>query len=130
MVQASVATGGHPLATPISGGTEVASSATALAAAQCQTSLPATPGVINYLTKFTATAAAVAAVVSGVLTVTGVVGAPLNYQFVETVSAGGALDIWFNPPIPATDVNIAITVTIPAIVGGAATALTVTGWQA
>lgn len=130
MAQGSTGQGGHPYTAIVSGGAEIANSATAGAGAQCQATLAGAVGVVNYLTKFTATSAAVAAVCSGVLQVTGVVGGPLNYQFVETVSAGGCLDIWFNPPMPATADNIAITVTIPAIGGGAATALTVTGWQA
>lgn len=129
-MQASAGTGGHALTVPISGGVEVTGSATAAAGLQCQASLAATPGLMNYLTHFTATAAEVAAVTSGSLTVTGVPGAPLNYVFVETVTAGGCLDIWFNPPLPATDVDVAITVTIAAIAGGSNTAITVTGWQA
>jgi hypothetical protein len=107
----------------------IAASATGAGGAQVAATLPATVNLTNKLRHFTVTAREVGSVVGGLVTVSGVAGGPLNYQFVDTVSAGGWIDVDFDPPLPATGPNVAITVTLPAIVGGGAGAVTVSGWQ-
>lgn len=99
---------------------------TGSAAAQLQVSLPASVGRITCLKNAVITSAAVAAVVSGVVTISDGTFT-LNYQFVETVSAGGYMCLDFAEPLPASAANTAITVTIPAITGGAVTAIALVG---
>jgi hypothetical protein len=91
--------------------------------------IPAAVGKITYLSGFTIAAGPVAAAVTGVVTVTGGVAVQQNYQFTETVAGGGLLNMTFNPPIPTASTNQAITVTLPAITGGAVSTVTVTGFQ-
>lgn len=54
--------------------------------------------------------------------------APLSYQFVEAVAAGGQLIVNFPTPLPASAVNTAIAVNLPAITSGGAGAVTVHGF--
>src|SRR6185437_10148996 len=84
-----------------------------VAAATASASLPATPGVTNYIGGFSvhgsgATAAAVVQV-----TVSGIVGGTHTYSYAAVAGAAlinQPLDIIFEPPIPATGQNTAITV--------------------
>lgn len=88
----------------------------------------ADPNLFAFLKRFTVTCPNVASVVSILITITGI-ATSLNYQFVETVSAGGWLDVIFDFPIPAGTVNGAITVNIPAVAGGGAIAVNMFGYQ-
>jgi hypothetical protein len=101
-------------------GTDVSNSATG-AAAPIAATLPAVPGKTNYITGFEVTGAG--ATLGSVInvTVTGVVGGPLN--FVLPVIAGALLAITplviaFARPIPATGPNVAIAVNVPSFGGG------------
>jgi hypothetical protein len=102
-------------------------SGTAAAAAALSVALPAVAGKVNYLQGFTLTSGAPAATVVGLLGITGVNGAPLNFQFVESATVGGLLRVEFADPLPATAANLAITVALPAVAGGAVTALVLEG---
>lgn len=112
----------------------IANSAQGGAAAQVVVSLtPSSPTLTAKLGHLTVTSGPVIAVVSGLITIGGLLSGnsgSLYYVFTETVSAGGWIDIVFDPPLPATGPNTAITATLAAIVGGAASAVTLSGWQA
>ena len=85
------------------------------------------------LTSLTVSTQQVAAVVSGLVTITGLsaqAGTTLTFYMVETVSAGGWMDKVFDPPLPASGPNVPIVVTLAAIASGGASAITLTGWQA
>lgn len=110
------------------GATPLIRGATGSAAAQVQVTLPALAGKSTYLTKATITSDKVAAAVSGVATITDGTWT-LSYEFVETVSAGGALDLDFDPPLKTTVPNTTIVVTLPAITGGGAGAVACVGYQ-
>lgn len=105
-------------------------SATGAAAAAVNATIPAgTDGRTNYLTSFSVSAGTVVAAVNGTVTVTGVIGGPLTYQFTETVAGGGDLNISFPSGLAATGPNVAITVTVSAITGGSAVSVNVTGYR-
>lgn len=114
----------------VAGGSEVAASSfDGTGGVAYNTALPATPGVTNFITHFSITAAQVSTVVTGQVQLTGVIDGPYYYYFCETVTAGGYLDMWFNPPLPATGQNVAITVVMPTISGGSTSAVVIQGWQ-
>ena len=109
---------------------------------QYQSGLSATPAAIAtavltpsvssntmYLTQAILTADQVTAVVTGNATITD--GSwTLNFRFVETVSAGGALVLIFEAqPLMATTPGTAITVTVPVISGGSTVAVSITGYE-
>jgi len=80
--------------------------------------LPAIAGRTLYLTGFEATSAGATAGIAVNLTVTGVTGGTLNYVFTAAVGAAVAsvpLTVEYTYPIPASDVNTAIVVTLPAL---------------
>jgi hypothetical protein len=84
-------------------------------------------GSITYLTHLTVTCPNVAGVVSGLITLTGC-STTLNWQFVETVSAGGWLDHHFDPPVLSSALNTSIVLNVPAIGGGGAIAANMYGY--
>jgi hypothetical protein len=101
---------------------------TGAAAAQVQEVLPAVPGQYECIEHFVITSANPTATVNGVVTVTdGTWTKP--YQFVETSSMGGLLIMNFPTPIRSTSVNTPITVQLPAITGGAASSVEVSGYS-
>jgi len=53
----------------------------------------------------------------------------LPFVFVETVSAGGCLNIIFKDALVATNPNVAITATMSSIGNGISVALDLFGWQ-
>lgn len=108
--------------------TTVTASATGAAAAIVTATLPGVANKTNYLTGFVATSTNPASTVSGTITITGCVGGTLSFQFVESNTFGGEMIVSFPYPIPASAVNTAITVTIPAITSGGAGGLVVTGF--
>lgn len=109
-------------ATPITGstiGTTAATVAT-LAGAAAKT---------TYLCGFTITADATAAL-AGAATVAGTISGSLNYiQSVGAATSAQQLTQTFQPPIPASAVNTAITVTSAAAGTGGNTAVTAWGYQ-
>jgi|SRR6185312_4072436 len=113
----------------VSPGTPVAASATAGSGAQCQVTLPAAAGMTTYIATMLITGDAVASVVSTAVTIDGVIGGPLNYRLVETVSAGSCIAKTFIPALPASAQNQAITVTVASVGGGGTIAVEATGWQ-
>ena len=91
--------------------------------------LPGATGLTTYLTRVLITCPNPAAIVSGLVTITGP-ATTLNYWLVETVTAGGFVPDKFDEPIPASAPNTAIVVTIPVISGGARVAVNIFGFQA
>jgi hypothetical protein len=81
-----------------------------------------------YLTGVTITSANPSAIAVGTATIGDGVWT-LKYQFVETVSAGGCLNLDFIPPLVASAVNSAITITVPPISGGATAAIAAMGFE-
>lgn len=111
-----------------SGAVPVTNSVTGTTAATVAT-LPATSGKTTYLAGFTITADATAAI-AGAATVAGTVSGSLNYiQSVGTATVAQILTQTFNPPIPASAANTAITVTSAAAGVGGNTAVTAWGYQ-
>lgn len=84
-------------------------------------------GAGNAITGFTVTMATVAAVVSGTVTVTNVVNGTQTYDFTASPSGQNILAVTFPEPIPASAAGSAPTVTLSAIVGGAAAHIIVYG---
>lgn len=107
----------------------VNNSATAGAGLQCQTSLAAVVNRTTYLTKAILTSGAPASLQEAYATITDGTWT-CSVRFVETVTAGGFANLDFgDSPLVASGVNTAITVTIPTIASGAATAIIVVGYQ-
>lgn len=131
LVAGSIGTQANPLATNQVVGTPVYASTSAAAAAQCVSSLPAVAGKTTYLNGFVCTSHAPTANVFGTVTVSLDGGTTTHFQFIylESATLGGMLNIDFPDPIPATGPNKSIVVTIPAITSGAASAITVFGYQ-
>ena len=92
-------------------------------------SLGGAAGLFTYLTRLTISCPNVASVVNGQITLTGV-PVTLNWQYVETVSAGGMINEEYDPAIIASDVNTAIVLNVPVIAGGGAIAVNMYGYQA
>ena len=100
--------------------TTISNSSGNVANANAVATLPAVPGLVNYLTGFQAAASGATAGLAVNLTVTGVKGGTITLPF--TFPAGilvGAypLTVNFFPALQATGPNVAIVVTLPA--GGA-----------
>lgn len=112
--------------------TPVAASSGPVANAAATATLPAVAARTNFLSGFTVTPGTATGAAQVVVTVTGVVGGPLSYSVEVPSAAGGGgqtLSVSFNPPLPATAVNVAIVVSMPAAgVGGAGAAVNATGY--
>ena len=123
-------TAGHELTATVGNAGTIVASNTAAAAASCAATLAGAAALTTYITGFQVTSTNPAATVSGLVTVTGLVGGvTLNYEFVESATFGGELLVQFANPIPANAQNTAIVVTCPAITSGGAVAVSVQGFQ-
>ena len=112
-------TGSKPGGLP-SGATFVGAASGNVANAQAQASLPAVAAKLNYLTGVQITAAGATGALVVNATIAGLVGGTVTYSF--AFPAGVAVQatpiiVPFPMPIPASAVNTAIVVTLPA--GGA-----------
>lgn len=106
----------------------ITSSATGTTTATVAT-LAGTSGKTTYISGFTITADATAAI-AGAATVAGTISGSLNYiQSVGTATVAQILTQSFNPAIPASAANTAITVTSAAAGVGGNTAVTAWGYQ-
>jgi hypothetical protein len=109
--------------------TPINASGTGTAAAQNAVALSGNANQYTFLSKAIVTSQSPAAQVGGVVTISDGTWT-LSFQFVETVSAGGFMHLDFgDAPLQASAVNTAITVTIPAISSGAATAIALVGYR-
>lgn len=117
----------------ITGATAKTGASGNVANASAAATLAAVSGKTNYITGFQVTAAGATAALAVNVTVTGLVGGTATHTFVfpigATVSAT-PLIVTFDPPIPATGTNTAITVTLPASgAGGTNAAVDVQGFD-
>lgn len=103
-------------------GTPVTATVAIVAAAAGSVSLPLAK---DSITGFDVTMAAPAAGVTGVVTLTNVVGGPVVYQFSAGPSRENSLQVRFPQPLPSS--GGAVNVAISAIVGGGAVDITVYG---
>lgn len=121
----SLATSASPFP---SGATPITASATGTTASTVAT-LAAASGKTTYISGFTITADATAAI-AGAATVAGTITGSLNYiQSVGTATVAQQLTQAFNPAIPASATNTAITITSAAAGVGGNTAVTAWGYQ-
>ena len=118
---------GYPAgATPVTSASRVAN---AIATA----TLAAAPGKMTYLSglQITGTGATAGGPIG--IDVAGVVGAPMAFTLAVATGAGVAntpLIIQFNPPIPASALNTAISVAVPALgAGNASSSVALQGFQ-
>ena len=128
----SLGTVQNPVATNQVVGTPVYNSATAAAAAQCVATLPASGGTTTtYINGFCVTSHAPGATVYGTVSVSldGGTTQHLLFIFCESATIGGMLQIEFPDPLPAVAANKAIVVTLPAVTGGAVSAIAAYGYQ-
>jgi hypothetical protein len=111
-----------------SGATAITASTTGTTAATVAT-LAGTAGKTTYISGFTITADATAAL-AGAATVAGTISGSLNYiQSVGSATSAQQLTQSFRPAIPASATNTAITVTSAAAGTGGNTAVTAWGYQ-
>lgn len=108
--------------------TVTSASATGSAAASVAATLTGAAGKTTYITGFSVTATNPAAAVNGIVTVAGVLGGTLSYQFVEPSTTGAQLIVNFTTPLPSSALNTNIVVTLPAITSGGAGAVTAHGF--
>lgn len=83
--------------------------------------LAATEGVTNYLTGFHVTSSGSTAASVVTLTVTGLAGGTIRYTYVSVAGVttrNEPLIVTFPKPIPASDQNTAIVVSLPALGAG------------
>lgn len=100
------------------------------AAAAGSASIAGVAGKTTYVRGFCVSSQAAAAVVGGVVTLQGCIGGTLHFQYVETVASGGLLIVTFpGGGLAASAQNTAITINLPAITGGAASAAIIWGVQ-
>lgn len=115
------------------GGVDVDASSGNVANAAAVAALPGAAGKTTFLTGFEVTAAGSTAALVVLVTVAGVLGGTKTYVFVFPAGAAVAatpLLVEFHRPVPASGLNQAITVTLPA--GGAGNlnaAVTAHGFQ-
>lgn len=116
-----------PAATIVTASSGNQSNANAVAA------LPAVAAVLNYVTGIIVTASGATAGADVSVTLVGVVGGTMTFTFTAPLGAAvGAypLVIDFPNPIPATAVNTAITLTLPALgTGNTNAAVVITGFK-
>lgn len=111
-------------------GVQVNNSATGAAAAAVAATLPGAAGKTTYIRGFCVSTTNPAAAVSGIVTVTGLIGGTLSFEIVESVAQGGLLPISFgNAGLAASAQNTPIVVNLPAIAGGGAGAVAAWGVQ-
>jgi hypothetical protein len=107
----------------------VSVSGIAAAGAALSVSIPAVAGKTNHIQRFTLTSGSTAVnPVTADVTMTGPTSNH-SYRFVQPTTVGGRLDPFWIPALPASGPNVAITVSVPAITGGAVLALNLTGFR-
>ena len=108
----------------------VAASSGDVANATASASLPATPGVINYLTGFTVTGTGPSSAATVLVTVTGLAAGTLTFPLYAAASGSVQLIVNLPTPLPASASNTAITVSCPALgTGSTHNAVNVFGFQ-
>jgi hypothetical protein len=108
-------------AVAISPGTPITATSGNIAAATATATLAAVSNQTTYISGFQITGSGAAAGLPVICTVTGVVGGPLSYIY--SAAAGVLVEntpliVQYDPPIPATAVNVAIVVSCPTLGSG------------
>ncbi len=109
----------QPVSLQPGGGTDITATATGGNASNAAT-LPGVAGKTTYITGFQVTASGATAGLDATVTVAGVISGTMNYTFTfpaGVLVAATPLIVNFARPVPASAVNTAIVVTLPA--GGA-----------
>lgn len=96
-------------------------------------SMPALAGYTAVLTGVTVTANHATSTVESLFKITGLStfnggGGELDYQFVQSSTLGGLLDLDFSNPIPASAPNTAINFNVAQIAGGGTVYIAVQGF--
>jgi hypothetical protein len=103
---------------PASSAAYVGSSSGNVANAAAVATLPAVAGKTNYVTGLQITGSGSTPGADVTATLAGVVGGPYSFEFTAPAGvlvAGYPLIMTFNPPIPSSAVNSAVTLTLPAL---------------
>jgi hypothetical protein len=104
-----------------------------VANAQAQATLAATAGKTNYITGLTVSGGGSTAGAGVTVSVAGLLGGTIFFPVMAPVGAlvpMQGLQLNFNPPIPASAANTAITATLPALgVGNTHAGITTTGFR-
>lgn len=108
------------------GATSVVASSGSVANASAVATIPAVSAKTNYITGFTITGLGATAASGKTLTIAGLLGGTISYVF--QVLAGATtgiapIHITFPVPLPASAVNTAIVVTVPAFGAGNTSAI-------
>lgn len=100
------------------GAVQVAASSGNVANAVAAATIAAQAAKLNYLAGFVVSGAGATAGLPVIVTVTGLLGGTLTFVYAAAAGALVAnqqLNVAFNPPLPASAVNIAIAVSCPAL---------------
>jgi hypothetical protein len=115
-------------------GLPVANSSGNVANANAVATLPGIPSKPTYITSVTFSAAGATAGAAVVATITGLLAGTLSYIFTAATGATVGtpqITLNFDPPLPASAVNVPIVCTLPALGAGNTNAATsATGYQA
>jgi hypothetical protein len=112
----------------VENGAGVADAAVGAAGAAVSGTLAAVAGKTTRISGFDVSGGTVLVAVLAGITVTGLLnGKTFTYNVVFTVLNGAYLSVRFSQPIPASAVNAAIVVSVPALTGGPAVAVNVWG---
>jgi hypothetical protein len=103
-------------------------SSTGSAGTATSTTIPAASGKTSYIIGFDVTIGAASAAAVSLVAVTGIANT-LNYQVQQETGAGATLTIRYPFPIPASAVNQAITVSVPATTNGGVVGISAYGFQ-
>ena len=106
-------------------GVAVLPSATATAGTAISATVPAVAGQTNWLLGFTLSSGAPATTATGLVTITGLQGGTLQFQFTQSSVLGGLLQIFLPAALPASGINVPIVVSLGTVAGGAVTALNI-----
>lgn len=110
-----------------------ASSTTGASTSAVSITMPAQAGLIAVVTGVTVTSVHAAATVESAFTISGLStfaggSGTLTYEFVQSNTLGGLLDLDFSNPLPASGAGSAITFSLAGIAGGGTVAIAVQGF--
>lgn len=111
-----VGNGGNPLVP--AGATNVAASSGNVANATATATMPAVAGKTNYVAGFSITGGGATAAALVTATLSGIAGGPLSYTFGAPLGVAveaSPILVEFATPIPASAVNTAISISLPAL---------------
>src|SRR5260370_25855216 len=109
-----------------------AMSATGVSTSAVTLTMPAVAGLTACITGVTVTSIHATATVESLFKITGLTtfqgGGELDYQFVQSNTFGGLLDLDFSNPIPASAQNVAIVFNLALIAGGGTVSIAAQGF--